>query len=66
MREEHISFQQQQAVLQKQRQQEIMQAMERAKKYVMSKYKEKYRELRMREVIESLIILFFGKVFIRV
>ena len=66
MREEHISFQQQQAVVQKQRQQEIMQAMERAKKYVMSKYKEKYRELRMREVIESLIILFFGKVFIRV
>ena len=49
LREEHISFQQQQAKVQRQRQQEIMQAMERAKKYVMSKYKEKYREIRMRE-----------------
>ncbi|XP_057308593.1 uncharacterized protein LOC130646936 [Hydractinia symbiolongicarpus] len=49
LREEHISFQQQQAKVQRQRQQEILQAMERAKKYVMSKYKEKYRELRMRE-----------------
>lgn len=49
LREEHITFQQEQARVQRQRQQEIMQAMERAKKYVMSKYKEKYRELRMRE-----------------
>jgi len=50
LREEHITFQQEQAKVQRQRQQEIMQAMERAKKYVMNKYKEKYRELRMREV----------------
>merc|ERR1712151_1380479 len=49
LREEHGSFQQQQVKVQRQRQEEILQAMERAKKYVMSKYKEKYRELRMRE-----------------
>ena len=50
LREEHITFQQEQAKVQRRRQQEIMQAMERAKKYVMTKYKDKYKELRSREV----------------
>ncbi|XP_047145718.1 uncharacterized protein LOC100210827 isoform X1 [Hydra vulgaris] len=49
LREEHITFQQLQVRVQRQRQEEISKAMERAKKYVMSKYKEKQKEIRMRE-----------------
>ena len=38
--------------------------MERAKKYVMSKYKDKYKELRMREVSVVIIFSFIGGVYV--
>eukprot|EP00794_Sanderia_malayensis_P012036 gene12036-13278_t len=49
LREEHIAFQQREAKIQRDRQKEFMLAMERAKKHVMTMFREKCKQILMRQ-----------------
>lgn len=57
LREEHIAFRQREARIERDRQKEIMLAMENAKKHVMTLFRQKCKLVLMRQVIVILMIL---------